>query len=136
MAYKFDSGDKIPSFINKFLQRYRVKTAVIDRQQSYTPQPFSYSFDATEYKSVYQQTYYQDVLQLTITDEDLLRLIEDVESSEELRHKYGPNIDLFINNAHLIANKNDHEARIRNNNPGVQLAWEKYQLMLKIAGGE
>jgi len=135
MAYKFDAGDKIPSFVNKFLQQYRVTAAVVDKQQAYTVQPFSYSFDATEYKSVHQQTYYQNVLRLTITDEDLIRLIEDVESSEELRRKYGPNIDLFINNAHLIANKNDQEARIRNNNPGVQLAWEKYQMMLKIAGG-
>jgi hypothetical protein len=136
MAYKFDTGDKIPSYVNKFLQQYRVKAAVIDKQQAYSPQPFSYSFDATEYKSVYQQTYYQNVLQLTIADEDLIRLIEDVETSEELRRKYGPNIDVFINNAHIIANKNDQDARIRNNNPGVKLAWEKYQMMLKIASGE
>jgi hypothetical protein len=134
MAYKFDSGDKIPSYVNKFLQQYRVKAAVVDKQQAYTAQPFSYSFDATEYKSVYQQTYYQNVLQLTIADEDLNRLIEDVEASDELRRKYGPNIEMFINNAHIIANKNDQEARIRNSNPGVKLAWEKYQMMLKIAG--
>ena len=134
MAYKFDSGDKIPSFVNKFLQQYRVKAAVIDKQQAYTAQPFSYSFDATEYKSVYQQTYYQNVVQLTIADEDLMNLIEAVQTSDELRRKYGDHIDTFIQNAHLLAYKNDQEARIRNNNPGVKLAWEKYQMMLKIAG--
>lgn len=137
MAYKFDSGDKIPSFVNKFLQQYRVKAAVIDKQRAYTAEPISFNLNATDnYKMQYQQTYYQNVLQLTIVDEDLMALIEDVETSEELRRKYGPNIDMFINNAHIIANKNDQEARVRNNNPGVKLAWEKYQLMLKIASGE
>jgi hypothetical protein len=136
MAYKFENGDKIPAFVSKFLQNYRVTAAVVDRQQAYNVLPFSYSLDHTEYKSAYQQTYYQDVVKLTLTDEDLIRLIEDVESAEELRRKYGPNIELFINNAHSIANKHDQEAHIRNNNPGVKLAWDKYQMMLKIAGGE
>ena len=63
-------------------------------------------------------------------------MIEDVENYRTLRSRYGDNIADYLNEAHDQAVKLDYESRIRRHNPGVQLAWDKYQMMLKIAGGE
>lgn len=134
MAYKFNSGEKVPSFVNKFLQYYRAQASIIDKQAYYKREPISYNFSATEFAEQYQQIHYQNVIQLSLSEEDLLKLIEDNEMSEQLRRQYGPHVDQFINNAHTVANNLHREAQIRANNPGVKLAWEKYQMMLKIAG--
>ena len=136
MAYKLNLGEKIPSFVNKFLQHYRAQARIIDKQACYKREPISYNFTATEYAAQYQQIYYQNVIELSLTEEDLLKLIEDAETADEFNRKYGPDIDSFIQEANRTLRKIDRENQVRARNPGVQLAWEKYQMMLKIAGGE
>lgn len=138
MAYKkFNLGEKIPGYVNKFLENYRAKASIIDRQAYYEPMTYRFNSDFSDrYTDQYATTYYQNVIQLSLSEDDLARLIEDAASTEDLRRQYGPNIMPFIENAHVLANHIAAEERIRRTNPGVQLAWEKYQMMLKIAGGE
>jgi hypothetical protein len=136
MAYNFNSGDKVPSFVIKFLQRYRAQARIIDKQAYYKREPVSYNFSATDYMEKYQQVHYQNVIELSIAEQDLINLIDDNETADNLMQKYGPDIDTFIQEANKTLRNIDRENRIRANNPGVQLAWEKYQMMLKIAGGE
>ena len=136
MAYNFNPGDKVPSFVTRFLQNYRAQARVVDKQAYYEREPISYGLSATDYMEKYQQIHYQNVIELSIAEKDLLKLIEDTETVDELNRKYGPDIDIYIQEANKTLRKIDRENRIRINNPGVQLAWEKYQMMLKIAGGE
>ena len=138
MAYNIGQHDeRLVRSTERFLQDYRVKARITNRQiASYDPVP--YEFPARDSYSInyHTTTQYHSVLELEMSEKDLDRLVDDVQAYKELMLKYGNNIGPYLNNAYDYAEQISYEFRIRKENPGVQLAWEKYQTMLKIAGGK
>lgn len=138
MAYNAQQQlERTANTAQKFLGEYRVKARVTEQYvASYDTPSYSRSpFD--KYRDEYTtQVRHCQVVELTLTENDLERLIDDVEGYKILRARYGDNIVNYLNEAYNHAIQLDDERKIRNQNPGVQLAWDKYQMMLKIAGGE
>lgn len=138
MAYRINQRDeKLVKNTERFLQDYRVRARVTNRQMaSYDPVPIN--FPATgPYPIDYHTTIrHYSVLELEMSENDLDRLVDDVQSYKELLVRYGNNIVPYLNNAHDYAQQISYEFQIRKENPGVQKAWDNYQLMLKVAGGK
>lgn len=137
MAYKIERGAKVPTDVKEFLHTYRASVNLGQVEQRYRSAPFNYSFNTSDFREYNQQveTYYQQIVELRLAEEDFTKLVEDAEYVEDIRRKYGPDIMRYVEDATRTNNAAWQEQRIRKANPGVQLAWEKYQMMLKIAGG-
>lgn len=139
MAYNTtQQSEKLVKNTERFLKDYRVRARITERRvASPSYQPFDYEFKNGNSFSDYHTTFqYHPILELELSEEDLDRLVVDIEDYKQIRMQYGNSIGTYLNNAHDYAQQVSYEARMRKENPGVQLAWEKYQLMLKIAGGE
>lgn len=134
----YQNSDRIPASTARFLDEYRATARLGEIQRRYRPQPINYSTLAgpVKYEDYYAETYSERMIELTVAQEDFERMISDIEDINDLRKAHGLNIVTYINEAHKYAQQLSYENRIRKQNPGVQLAWEKYQMMLKIAGGE
>jgi hypothetical protein len=76
---------------------------------------------------------------INISEEDLKNLFDDLaevecgEYQEYLRTKKVLG-DHFMIDLYSIKGREEREQRARAANPGVQKAWENYQLMLKLSG--
>ena len=138
MAYnRFAEGAVIPRHVNELLHDYRAKARIIDRQASCEPMSYNFrDFNTTSYVQQYSTVYYQNVIEISLAEDDLNKLIDNVGEVKDLQQQYGPNIMHFIRDARAREHQHSREYAVRKNNPGVQLAWDKYQMMLKIAGGE
>ena len=139
MAYNsLDKAAHERAIIDKFLHKYRATAKITTHQQAaYRTQSYDYKppSDPDMFRNLYTETYYQSVIEISITEDELRVLMDDASEAEELRRQYGPHVRANLdsaNNELLLARR---EKSIRQSNPGVQLAWEKYQMMLKIAGG-
>jgi hypothetical protein len=73
-------------------------------------------------------------VELLMPEEELLKLVELDRSGDEILQRFGPNAMQYVSEAQSVLGEAGRERRIRNKNPAVQLAWEKYQMLLKIAG--
>lgn len=134
----YQNSDRIPDSTIKFLNKYRARARLGEIEQRYHLQPINFAASgySTRYEDLYSQTYTQRMVELTVAQEDLERMIDDIEAIDDLRKIHGPNIVTYINDAHKHTQQLSYEYSVRKNNPGVQLAWDKYQMMLKVAGGE
>jgi hypothetical protein len=134
MAYKISQGDNIPQVVQKFCADYRIDISLTSKQRAeYEPT----SFDPYGYSSVYmtKQLTYQPIVRLEISESDLERLINDADDAKEINRTYGPHVRRILDESSITASRNMRESLIRKEHPGVQLAWDKYQMMLKLAGG-
>lgn len=85
------------------------------------------------------ETYSSPSVEITISDSHLDKLLAnlaEIDSEEyneyvSLRKAIGENFVLDMYNARQEQVK---EEQMRKDNPGVQKAWENYQMMLKLAG--
>lgn len=119
--------------IDNFLHTYRARAK---RTYIRMPKPISYDFD--DFKKDYFNTYLHveetPAVELSIPEEDFRKIIDKVSIADELEVRWGPQVHQILDEAFRVTSANTHEQRIRRNNPSVQLAWEKYQMLLKIAG--
>lgn len=125
------------SFIDNFLHKLGAKANITYRtQRMYKPEPFH--FDPSNSNNFYQThmtTYESPIVEMEMPLESLEKMAEALTDMDELKSRYGPNIDEMGINILNTDFKNRNEAAIRRDNPGVQKAWERYQTMLKLAGG-
>jgi hypothetical protein len=102
----------------------------------YEPKPFDFgSVNSNGFYEAHMTTYDSPIVEMEMPMESLEKMAEDSNDMEELRARYGPNIHEIGISVIRDDFRNRNEAAIRRTNPGVQKAWEKYQMMLKIAGG-
>ena len=126
--------------LNEFCQRYRAYARQGDMQRR--PMPIHYdSYLDRGFTADYHFTTYEiPTVNINIAEEDLDRLCNDlaeVDSEEyneyvRLRKALGEH---FVLEHYEDKRKQLRESEIRKSNPGVQKAWENYQMMLKLAGG-
>ena len=96
------------------------------------PPRYNYNSDINNY---YLNTYQVPVVSLKMPEDMLEKMIYILEDFQELERRYGPRLNEIIDHSLRAVDEDLRLSSIRKNNPGVQLAWEKYQMMLKIAGG-
>jgi hypothetical protein len=85
-------------------------------------------------------TYEVPTVDLNISEEDLKKLFDDlaeVDSGEYKEYLRTRKVlgDHFMLDLYEVKGRQAREERARQANPGVQKAWENYQMMLKLAGG-
>lgn len=126
--------------LNEFCQRYRAYARQGDMQRRPMPIHYDSYLDKGFTADYYFTTYNVPTVDINISEEDLYKLFDDlaeVDSEDyneyvRLRKALGEHFIL----AHYEAKrKREAEDRVRRDNPGVQKAWENYQMMLKLAGG-
>lgn len=118
-----------------FLQKYNIR-ARSSHIRIYDP-PRLYDFrlpDGSDPINYHIKTREVPAVELVMPDDSLSRLVELDSSGDELLRRFGPNAIQYVENAQIVLNSNLRESKIRKQNPAVQLAWEKYQMLLKIAG--
>lgn len=123
-----------------FAKKYYAK--IRHGQMTRRPEPIRYmDFNNKVYdQDYYINTYDVQTFDINIAEEEfkkLLNAIEEIDSQEyrtyqQLTSVLGEN---FISEIQNHKYRESREASLRNLNPGVQKAWENYQLMLKLAGG-
>lgn len=117
-----------------FLRRYDAHVRMTTRQvPQYQSIPM---WDDYKSKIANIEVKYETFAELQISEKALLQLIEDVNLVDEISRRYGrgPNALEYFQRVEATAAIANQEARTRIRNPAVQLAWEKYQMLLKIAG--
>lgn len=128
------------SDLEKFCKRYRIQARqgrTIRRPEPISYKPYTFEDD---FRNVYINTVEMPTYDLNITEEDFKQLLNDLAEmdSEEyneyvrLRKSLGEH---FVVDLYGLKSQQERERRIRATSPGVQKAWENYQLMLKLAGG-
>lgn len=126
--------DIVDNFLHKLGAKAKITSRQMRRIEPYSYRPFN-SNTVEDYYSQHLTTYVEDVVEMEIPLSKFKELAENSYDIDELRAKYGPNIDdmgMAIMREDFVQR---NEAAIRRTNPGVQKAWERYQTMLKIAGG-
>ncbi len=120
--------------IEQFLYKHRIRAK---RSYMRIPRPVSFNYNDVkqDYYNAYMHVEEVPSVELSISEEDFKSIIERVEQSEELERHWGPNAHQVLNEAFRVTSEQSHESRIRQSNPAVKIAWEKYQMLLKIAGG-
>jgi DNA repair ATPase RecN len=137
MAYiNHDFDSKKARVVEQFLQKFGA-TATITYRQEAKYNPVSFDFNKDPYfnysTSIMKETV--PIVNMEIREDQLRSIVERLEDLEEMQRRYGPNIEFVVKETMQAQASEWRESRIRKENPGVQLAWEKYQMMLKIAGG-
>jgi hypothetical protein len=132
-AYHKDQQSRnLELFTRKYDAGYSMTT---ERRQNYQAVPMSWD---VQYKGVPTTVAvtYETVVEIRLTEESLIRLIDDVNMSEDIARRYGrgPGALDYLYRIESVAATHDREHRIRQNNPTVKTAWDKYQMLLKIAG--
>lgn len=123
--------DIIDNFVHKLGGKARITSRTIRRvEPSYSPWDYKESFNHQ-----YLNTYEENLVEMELPLSTFSRLAEHANDIEELRARFGPNIDEMGQRIMMEDYRSRQEAQVRGSNPGVQKAWEKYQMMLKIAGG-
>lgn len=126
--------------LHEFCQRYRAQAKTGRPVRRTEPISFKQWTKDTDFQDLYINTFDVETIDLNLTQEDFKQLLDDLSEldSEDyneyvrLRKHLGEHFILeFIDQK----GKQTREQRIRYDNPGVQKAWENYQLMLKLAGG-
>lgn len=126
--------------LQKFCQRYRAQARTgrpVRRAEPISYNPHWYKDD---YKDYFINTFEVETIDLNITEEDFRQLLKDLAEMDSedyneyvrLRKHLGEH---FVLELYELKGREERERRARTNNPGVQKAWENYQLMLKLAGG-
>lgn len=136
MAHKNITNDvDADRAFGKFLKKYRARGRFSDKKVAKYHPPM-YAMDINDYSSKYMTTHYEyeSVIDIEISVDELHKLVDDNDMIDEISQRYGPNAIERFRFAEEISWQAKREARIRNANPAVQLAWEKYQMLLKIAG--
>ncbi len=125
------------SFVQNFLHKLGAKANITYRtQRMYQPQPFDLNpINSNGFYEAHMTTYESPIVEMEMPLESLEKLAEEAIDMEELKTRYGPNIHEIGMSVLRDDFQSRNEAAIRRTNPGVQKAWEKYQMMLKIAGG-
>jgi len=126
--------------LNEFCKRYRAYAC--QGKPINQPQPLKFDkwLDKEFVYDTYIHTYSVPTVDINISEEDLDKLCNDlaeVDSEDyneyvRLRKALGEH---FILDHYEIKARQIREEQARKENPGVQKAWENYQLMLKLAGG-
>jgi hypothetical protein len=135
MAHKNITNDiEADRAFGKFLKKYRAHGKFSDKKVAkYHPPQFA--IDLNYYENYMTTQYeYESVIAIEISVDELRRLVDDNDMIDEISQRYGPNAIERFRFAEEVTWQSKKEARIRNANPAVQLAWEKYQMLLKIAG--
>jgi hypothetical protein len=122
--------------VDNFLHKLGAKANITYRtQRMYKPETFDFNSMNSSFYEAHMTTYESPIVEMEMPLESLEKMAEDSSDLEELRKRYGENIvEMGISVMHDDWRQR-HEASIRRSNPGVQKAWERYQMMLKIAGG-
>ena len=125
--------------LQQFCQRYKAHAK--QGRPVRRSQPISYQgWTKEDYKDLYLNTFEVETIDLNITEEDFRQLLNDLAEmdsedwNEYVRHRKGLG-EHFILEFYEHRRLQDREKRVRESNPGVQKAWENYQMMLKLAGG-
>jgi hypothetical protein len=92
------------------------------------------AFSNTDFYDFHVHTREVPAVELLMPEEELLKLVELDKSGDELLQRFGPNAMQYVAEAQSVLSEASYERRVRSRNPAVQLAWEKYQMLLKIAG--
>lgn len=123
--------DIVQNFVHKIGGKANITSKMIRRVE---PQfnPYDYR---SNFNNQYLTTYEENIVELEIPLSSFKTLAEHSHDIEELRAHFGPNIDQMGIDIMQRDFRHRNEEAIRRTNPGVQKAWERYQTMLKIAGG-
>lgn len=124
--------DIIENFVHKLGGKARITSRVVRRIE---PQYNPYDFNTNYYNERYLNTYEEQLVEMELPLSTFRTLAEQSYDIEDLRAHFGPNIDEMGQRIMVADYNSRREARVRAENPGVQKAWENYQMMLKIAGG-
>ena len=131
--------DKATS-LQEFCQRYRAYARQGDPQRRSMPIHNDKYLDKGFKADYYFETYSIPTVNITISEEDLEKLCNDLaevdseDYNEYVRHRKELG-EYFVLEHYEAKRKQQRESEIRRSNPGVQKAWENYQMMLKLAGG-
>ena len=120
--------------VNKFLHKYDIQARQSQMRKYKAP---SYTFDDFKHSNSYDHyvhTLTVSAYELLISEEDFRRLIAADDAMEEIYHRWGPDARNYLNEAYRVLGDEARETRVRKSNPAVQKAWERYQMLLKIAG--
>lgn len=121
--------------VDNFLYKIGAKARITSRRQAVYQEP-RYNFNNFNSQFLHEMHYRDEfIVEMELPEDSFKKMIEDANDVEELKARYGPDIvDVGIN---ILRDdfQSRQEAAIRKTNPGVQKAWERYQTMLKIAGG-
>jgi hypothetical protein len=134
MAKLINNSPKSGKMVDEFLRKYQIQARRSSKQARRIPEfkPYDFNHYAVEYQ-MHVETY--EVFELEMAEDALLELAERDQTINEIERNWGPNAVHHYQEARQIIWYNSHDARIRSSNPGVQKAWERYQMLLKIAGG-
>lgn len=122
--------DIITNFTHKLGARATITSKTMRRVEPITFDPygaFTYNDRLT--------TYEEQIVALEIPMSSFEKLAENSHDIDDLRAHFGPNIDEMGQRIIIADYERRREARVRADNPAVQKAWERYQTLLKIAGG-
>lgn len=125
--------------LNEFCSRYRAYARTGPTMRRAEPISFK-NWKDDDFYHAHMNTYEVPALELTISEEDLQKLMDDLaevdtpdyNEYQRMRKMLGEH---FLLDLHSYKLQQAREDRARRENPGVQKAWENYQLMLKLAGG-
>lgn len=105
-------------------------TARVTSQPRYSYQPWEYtasaSYDMTKRMKV------EETVEMTLPLDKLKEVADTLLDIEDLQKYYGPDILHMGQMIMVYRMAQKKEERIRNNNPAVQKAWEKYQTLMNI----
>lgn len=124
--------DIIDNFVHKLGGKARITPKMVRRVE---PQYIPYDDFKNKFYHHYLNTYEEQLVEMELPLSNFRELAEHANDIEELRAHFGPNIDEIGQRIMTADYAYRREARIRAENPAVQKAWERYQTMLKIAGG-
>jgi hypothetical protein len=128
------------TWLQAFCQRYRAYARQGDPQRQSMPRHHNSYFDKGFKEDHYFETYSIPTVDINLAEEDLGKLYNDLaELDSENYHAYVRHRkalgEYFVLEYYEAKRKQQRECEIRKRNPGVQKAWETYQLVLKLAGG-
>ncbi len=121
--------------VDNFLYKIGAKARITSRRQAvYEPPKYNFNNFNSQYLN---EIHYRDefIVEMELPEDAFKRMIEDANDLEELKAHYGPNIMEMGRGVMQRDYESRIESSIRRTNPGVQKAWERYQTMLKLAGG-
>lgn len=124
--------DIIDNFVHKLGGR-----ATITNEMHRTPvmpqyKPFTTPYDFTQEYTIQYKT--EPMIRIELPLESFHKLAEEHHNIQDLRARFGPNVDRMGEEIVAREWQDARERRIRASTPAVQKAWDNYRLLLKIAG--
>lgn len=130
---------------NKYLQNFcrQYYATVRPGRMLQRPEPMQFRGWDNSPKDFYHYhvtTYEVPSVEINLAEPEFNKLLSDLDeissndynSYTKLKEMFG---DRFVAEITYHKSRESREASLRSRNPGVQKAWENYQLMLKLAGG-